>query len=190
MERIEMVEKICEKANVTMEEAKVVLEKNSWDLLDAMVDLERQGKIIQDTGARTSSGTADSQAYEQVNPTASGGEKGKYSKSGKKALQKVWDKIVELFHKSLSNSFIVSREEKILVNVPVLVLILLALAAFWLTAIALIAGLFFDLRYSFQGDELGRDSINSTMGKAADFAQEIVREMKDEQEEGGDGSQQ
>ena len=78
-----------------------------------------------------------------------------------------------------------------LVRVPVLVLVLLVLAAFWLTAIVLIVGLFFNLRYSFQGKELGKDSINSTIGKATDFAQELVREMKDEQEEGsGDDSRQ
>ena len=183
MERIEMVEKICEKANVTMEEARAALERNNWDLLDAMVELEREGKIGKETGAgaRASSGGADCQNYEQVNPTASRGES---RKSGKGTLQKIWDKLVDLLNKSLSNSFVVSKDENVLVRVPVLVLVLLVLAAFWLTAIVLIVGLFFNLRYSFQGKELGKDSINSTIGKATDFAQELVREMKDEQEEG------
>ena len=45
MEHMEMVEKLREKANITIEEAKVVLEKNNWDMLDALIELERQGKI-------------------------------------------------------------------------------------------------------------------------------------------------
>ena len=45
MERIEMVEKLMSKANVGYEEAQQALESTNWDLLDAMVYLERQGKV-------------------------------------------------------------------------------------------------------------------------------------------------
>ena len=37
MEHIDMVEKLRQKANVSYEEAKQALEKNEWDLLDALV---------------------------------------------------------------------------------------------------------------------------------------------------------
>ncbi len=43
MENIEKVEKLRERANVTYEEAKLALEENNWDILDAMVSLEKQG---------------------------------------------------------------------------------------------------------------------------------------------------
>ncbi len=186
MERIEMVEKIREKADVTIEEAKAVLERNNWDMLDTLVELEQLGRLKGDAGARTSSDGAGTQAYERVNPTASGsqyerGANGAGS-TAKETWQKIWDKIVVLFQQSLSNSFVVSKEEEVLVRVPVLVLIILVLAAFWFMVIVLIVGLFFNLRYSFQGKELGKDSINSTIGKATDFAQELVREVKEEQE--------
>lgn len=183
MERIEMVEKVCEKANVTMEEAKAALERNNWDLLDTMVELERQGRTGQMNmeGAKASTERTYRQEYEQVNPTASRGESGNGTSTGKEVLQKIWDKLVELFHKSLRNSFVVSKKEEVLVRFPVLILVLLALGAFWLTLIILIAGLFLDLRYSFQGRDLGSDSINDTMSKATDFAQELVREVKEGQ---------
>ena len=45
MEMMEKVERLREKANVTYEEAKAVLEQTGGDLLDAMVLLERQGKV-------------------------------------------------------------------------------------------------------------------------------------------------
>ena len=44
MEDFEKVEKLSQKANVSMEDARAALEANNWDLLDAMIDLERQGK--------------------------------------------------------------------------------------------------------------------------------------------------
>ncbi len=45
MEQLEKVEKLREKTGVTYDEAKIALEANDWDVLDAIVYLEKQGKI-------------------------------------------------------------------------------------------------------------------------------------------------
>ena len=45
MERIEMIEQLKNKAMVTYEEAKEALEKCNWDLLNAIIYLERKGKV-------------------------------------------------------------------------------------------------------------------------------------------------
>ena len=45
MSAIEQVEKLKEKANVSYEDAKAALEAASGDMLDAMIYLERQGKV-------------------------------------------------------------------------------------------------------------------------------------------------
>ena len=45
MERNEMIEIIIAKANITNEEAIEVLEKCNWDVVDAIIHLERSGKI-------------------------------------------------------------------------------------------------------------------------------------------------
>ena len=45
MERMDMVEMLREKANITYEEAKTVLDEANGDLLDAMILLERRGKV-------------------------------------------------------------------------------------------------------------------------------------------------
>lgn len=45
MERMEMVEKLRLKAQVSYEEAKLALENSDWDLLDALVYLEKEGKV-------------------------------------------------------------------------------------------------------------------------------------------------
>ena len=45
MDHLEMVEKLREKANVSYEEASAALEKCNWDLLDALLLLESEGKL-------------------------------------------------------------------------------------------------------------------------------------------------
>ena len=45
MDHFEMVEKLRAKANVSYEEAKAALEKSDWDMLDALVLLESEGKV-------------------------------------------------------------------------------------------------------------------------------------------------
>ena len=45
MDHFEMVEKLRTKANVSYEEAKAALEKTDWDVLDALVLLEGEGKV-------------------------------------------------------------------------------------------------------------------------------------------------
>ena len=45
MTNFEMVEILRDKANVSYEEAKAALENSNWDLLDAMLLLEKEGKV-------------------------------------------------------------------------------------------------------------------------------------------------
>ena len=45
MEHYEMVENMRTKSNVTYEEAKAALEASDWDMLDALVMLESEGKV-------------------------------------------------------------------------------------------------------------------------------------------------
>lgn len=51
MTNFEMVEEVVRKTGVTFEEAKSVLEQNNWDMLDAIIQLEKQGNVTR--GART-----------------------------------------------------------------------------------------------------------------------------------------
>ena len=51
MDNFEKVEKLREKANVTYEEAKTALENSNWDMLDAMIYLEKNGKVKEDKRA-------------------------------------------------------------------------------------------------------------------------------------------
>ena len=67
MTNYEMVELLRQKANVSYEEAKAALEASDWDLLDAIVLLEREGKVPEND-ARFSTRAADSLCASVADP--------------------------------------------------------------------------------------------------------------------------
>ena len=69
MENLEKVEKLRERANVSYEEAKEALEASNWDLLDAMVYLEKQGKTKAPEQTAYSTNYEDQQQFTSVEET-------------------------------------------------------------------------------------------------------------------------
>ena len=70
MTRLEMVEKIREKTGVTYEEAREALEKANWDMLDAVVTIEKEhpAKPVSETAQEEKKEEAKSQPSSQGFP--------------------------------------------------------------------------------------------------------------------------
>ena len=45
MDKLKLVDRLREKANISYEEAKIALENSNWDILEAMLYLEKHGKV-------------------------------------------------------------------------------------------------------------------------------------------------
>ena len=138
MEHFEMIEKLRDKAGVTREVAADALERANWDMLEALMLLEREGKIPPLTS---------SVATASPDP---GGQTGAGTRYAGVQRDSVGMRIRELFRKSLAYSFIVRRGGREVVLLPVLVSALILIAAFRLSAIALVLGLCFGCRYSVE----------------------------------------
>jgi len=162
MENFEKVEKLTERANVSYAEAKAALEATNWDLLDAMIYLERQGK----TAGPAKAAFTTSVEAEEVNKSTESGSR------FKERAATLGEKLKELAKKSDENHFIVERKGKEIINVPVWALILV-LFFFWELALVLfIIGLFIGCRYSFRGPgEL--EAVNKVMESVEDTADSI-----------------
>ena len=65
-------------------------------------------------------------------------------------------------------------------SLPVAVVIILAVVAFWITLSLLIIGLFLGCRYRFSGPELGRESVNEVMDGVGATVDDMVDRVKDE----------
>lgn len=179
MKHLEKVEKLREKADITYEEARAVLEECEWDLLDAVIKLESQGKM-------SSKGTADfstegSGEHESKSPLQLAESYQNYQehnhKKEKSTFQSICSGLQILLRKSMDNKFIVKHHGSLILEIPVLMLILLMLAFFWLLLILMPAGLFFGFSYSFAGPELGRDDINNAMNRATEAAENLKEEV-------------
>ena len=180
MERYEMAELLSQKAGVSLEEARQALEENNWDMLDAMIALERAHKTAQ-AGVRMETGPEGSGGVRKVKSVS--GHKGQDFFSNGFAV--LWEYIKKLFRIMLDNNFVVTRHGKQIMAVPVLVMIVLLFASFGLMLVVLIAGLFCSCRYHFEGRQLGKESINNAMGKMSDVAEDIKSSFQDKT--GGDG---
>lgn len=169
MDHIEMVEKLRARANVSYEEARAALERSNWDLLDAMIELEKQGRIRSDGAAYDTAGKG--QDYEPVNATAS-----KQEKHAGFSNFVSWCKA--LLHKSWVNTFRVSNKDEKVVEMPILLFALLILFGFWIALPLLIIGLFCGCRYAFAGEDIKSDEVNRVMSKATDYAEDIRESVK------------
>lgn len=167
MTESEKIEKLKEKTGVSEEDARAALEQSDWDLLDAVVLLERSGKTEGETSRHStkaeSAETAEPDGRSRFNRHASG----------------FWEQVKHIIQIGNENSFVISYKEKQLISLPVTVLVLLfLLLRLWLLA-ALVIGLFPGLRYSLQGEQLGKPEVNDVMDKAANAAENVRETVED-----------
>ena len=166
MDHFEMAEKLSQKAGVTFEEAKQALENSDWDMLDAMVMLEKTG-IAPHAPAGDGNYTTQPEPAPAPVPKQATGKQEFVS-----VMQKLWNFICKLFRKGNTNNFVVSRHNEEIVTMPITVLALLVLIIWPASIILLIIGLFCGLRYRFTGpDFTDGSSINQAMDHAANTVQ-------------------
>lgn len=184
MDNLKKVEKLMEKADVTYEEAKAVLEECNWDLLDAIIELEARGKLRKNASASSYStaGSEDGETVKTPQEIAKSYEDHAKNKAGKEdsAFRSLWNALKMLLKKSCENNFVVKRNDSVIMEIPVLLMIVLMICFFWILLILMAISLFCGFRYSFSGPDLGRDDVNSAMGKVSEMAENIKSEMKEE----------
>ncbi|MDR3541325.1 MAG: ubiquitin [Desulfosporosinus sp.] len=182
MTTLEQVEKLRAMANVSYDEARAALDAANGDLLQAIIDLEKQGKVSAPSGGGYYSSektiAAGEEAYkkncwEKENRNCNGGE------TFISLLKKFGKLCFKMLRKSTTNYFEVLKGEQSKASVPVIALVLLLIFAFGVTVPLLIIGLFFGLRYRFNGPDFSGNTINDAMNNAANAAENLKKSMND-----------
>lgn len=173
MENYEKAELLAQKANVTLEEARQALMDNDWDLLDAMVALERKNRAAAETVHVDGAAAGEAEAPQPV----SSKKKDEGHMGFKAGMRELLRMARKLFRMTLDNDFCVTRFGKQVFAVPVLVLIVLLVFCFWIVLPALLIALFFGCRYRFDGRELGKPGVNRAMDKLGDLAEDIKEKL-------------
>lgn len=178
MVTIEQVEKLREKANVTYGEAKNALDACDGDILEAMIYLEQQGKVQSPPNDGQYRYGQQETLSAQEN---SGDEKDKGSQTSGESFSSLLGRFFRwcgmILVKGNTNTFEVSRNGTQIISVPVTILVVLLILAFWVVLPLIIIGLFFNCRYSFQGPDLGRADVNNVMDSAAEAAENIKKDV-------------
>ena len=180
MEMIEKVERLREKANVSYEEAKEALEQSGGDLLDAIVLLERQGKV---KGPAQSTYSTD---YEEQTEYIKVRDKVEEQENSAPSFGRTIGRLVRGFIGFIRNTtFIVTKGEDVVFQMHTILFALL-LFFFWeILAPVMIIALFFGIRYSFEGEEEA-EKANSILNKAGDFAQDVRSEFTKNDSDNGE----
>lgn len=181
---LEQVEKIREKTGLSYEEAKAALERNSGDLLDTLIALERDGKSATSGQGGFYSTKPGDDIPDPCALVLSPKGKGKKDHWGKvwdfADFGEIWAAFKDLLHRSVTNQFEVWRADRLITSMPVIVLLLLAVFFFWCTLPLLLVGLFFGFRYRFHGPDLGREAVNKVMDGVSATVADLTENLKHE----------
>ena len=178
MDQMEKVDKLRERANVSYEEAKTALEANNWDLLDAMVALEKEGKTSGPQQTNYSTSYEQQQEYVRVE------EKVREQQNEKPHVGRtIGDAVRRFFRICRDNFFCVRRHDELIFKLPLIVVVLILLVAWKVTLVVGIGALLFGFRYSFEGkDDLkeANDFMNGAGDVVESFKEGFQRKDKTE----------
>lgn len=181
MEKLEMVEKLRAKTGVTYEEARNALEACEYDLLDAMVYLEALGKIqAPKTASYSTSAELVSKESDSFSKAQADYESGCKKSSVGSKVDGFVDWCGNLLKKGWESKFVIYHHNEVNAEIPVLILVVGLLAAFWIVLPLLLVGMFFDFKYQFKGIGKVTVDLNEMCDKAADACVNVKDNKKDE----------
>ena len=178
MTELEKVEKLREKADVSFAEAKEALDIAGGDVLDALIYLEKQGRATVPAGGGYFSGAGT------PSPERQSAYRSEYSaeyngESFKDVMKRLGRFLLKILRKGNSNFLDASKNGVVILACPVTGLVILMVFFFWIIVPLFILSLFFGVRYSFRGAELGKESINRVMDNASNVVEDVKKSFAD-----------
>lgn len=172
MEQLEKVEKLRQRANVSYEEAKNALQACDWDMLEAMVYLEKLGKVESPNQQSFSTSFEEQPQYTSVEETVKRNSEYHSEERFGSKLKRVIRKLIKI---GKENDFLITREGREVLKVPVLVFVIALFFAWEAVVPVMIIALFFGCHYSFKGKG-NLSSVNEAMEKASNLADRVKDE--------------
>lgn len=178
MERNEMIKKLMEKAYVTNEEAQEVLEKCNWDLLDAIIYLERNGKVENNETTTI----IEVKEEEQKKEDYSKKKDESYGGIGE-VIGRIFKYLGKIISKGNKNYFEIKKDNEKPIRISLTISIILLILFMPPTVVLLIIGLFCGYKYSVGGPNMNCDGVNDVFEKVSESAGTIKKDFKKGYEE-------
>lgn len=174
MEKLKLVDKLKNKANISYEEAKDALEKSNWDMLEAMLYLEAHGKVEKPSLSifyTNESKESYNENGEEVNLKKDTNENNFENKNDFEGVFEAICKAID----TCNNIFIeIIRNSRVILKIPFTVLIVLLFFAFWIVIPLMIIGLFFNMEFLVSSKKIDVDKINKVFKETS----KVVKDVK------------
>ena len=221
MENYQKVEQLVSKTGCSYEDGKAALEGCGWDMLDAVISLERDGKIKKETaehkteetvgvapevvvetipedgqssysydgaaggqssagsfGGQNTTGNYDGQngaGYQnRIGYQGGAGNSGNGEGAPKKKFR-LWARFKSIMTKN--RMIVLKSNGQQMMDLPIWVPVIALLAFFWATLGIAVVAMVLGCRFHFEGEDLGKTNINSTMDKATDYAEKVKNDI-------------
>lgn len=187
MDRFELVEKLVKSTGVGYEDAKTALESSGWDLLDAAVWLEKNGKVENKSSHFTTNPEQQQEQRKQQeeermkeeqrreSPKTSAGS----ASSGNRVLHTILTKARQII---MDNELVICKSSgEVFLEIPIWLAIVLLVVAFWPSVIVLVLVFILGFRFRLHGPDLGSDKVNRILNRAENAAGDFINRMKNSQ---------
>ncbi len=180
MENLKLVEKLRDKANISYEEAKEILEANNWDILEAIIYLEEKGKIKKPSISTFYTNESKDNYSNDYNMVIYDKKEGTKSSRNINGFEGIFEAICRVIDTCNNIFFEIAKEGRIFLKIPITVLILLLMFTFWIVIPLIIVGLFFDIEFSVSSKRINTDKANKVFKEIT----LVVKKIKDEIKKG------
>ena len=179
---LEQVERLQQRADISYEEARTLLEQCGGNLLDALILLERQGRTKREMGGtyttRPGPGPSAAPKGPAASPAAAPGlaQDAPWYEKVRAALRT----IAHILDPRTGNRLEIWLEGELLAPVPVLILVLACALVFHIALPLLLIGLLLGCRYRCAGPDLDRRAVNDVLESISDAVESLKRGGKAE----------
>ena len=180
IEKEKLIEKLREKLNISFEEAKEALESCQWNILDAVVRLEQEGKIS-DANGECFYTNKNSESYYSSNALIDLSKEEVSHKFHKKENEfKLFEWICEVIDTCNSVLVKVSRRNEKIFEIPVTVLIVLTVFLVGSVIPIMIIALIFDVEFSVSSKKIDVTKVDETLKDLSSFVKGVKEKIKKE----------
>jgi hypothetical protein len=205
MNDLDKVVQLVDKAGCTYADAKDALEKSEWNLLDAIILLEQEGKAAKSSASCKAAEPQDapkSGSYEEpevisaedaehIKPEEFKQEKrgsygkGNFGDDARHYTRQATDATKGFFAKAkaaLTQNYmtVLGRSGNQILHLPLWVMLILLLCWFWGVMVLALVMMVFGCRFHFEGRDFGRININDTFDRASQKVYETGQKVHDE----------
>ncbi|WP_315121299.1 DUF4342 domain-containing protein [uncultured Clostridium sp.] len=173
MEELKLIDKLKEKTNISYEEAKTALENSNWNILDALLHLEENGKVEKPSVSIFYTNEA---RYSEKREEIIKNEKKKYENNN--SFQGIFE-IICKYIDTWNNIFLeIKKKDRIFLKIPLTVVIVLSFFMFWIIIPLIVVGLFLDMEFYVSSKRINTDKANKVISEISENVKTIKGKFK------------